>query len=343
MLIGKASKIDNLKETELTAEELTWSCAKDMKKYTFGGDGITIVCFSSLAKGCSQAALEWYRQQDISVVFVVLGSSIDKVACMELFYQSALEVLRKRSKVLRLYCTTCSLIDISQFCKGLNDQTGTNCNTRLPVMNHYDESTLIENAENYKREELRELITECENGRDNDTILVWVFILYEEAFDVVFREYCEHITSKQGDPAVACRKYAFELLLKITNSRNLAFNQMGDDHRGQYIFSFKSLLDASCSVWFNPKPLMVYNQIIGMCTAVLNQLQVAKISFDSNQTETTDRYHHQTVVKDRLDVGRVGFVQLGNALINRIKLIRAIKLTVEALVCFWFFLAITIL
>ena len=341
MLIGKASKIDNLKETELTAEELTWSCAKDMKKYTFGGDGITIVCFSSLAKGCSQAALEWYRQQDISVVFVVLGSSIDKAVFLELFYQSALEVLRKRSKVLRLYCTTCSLNDISQFCKGLNDQTGTNCNTRLPVMNHYDESTIIENAENYKREELRELITACENA---NTIRI-----YPEAFDVVFREYCEHITSKQGDPerrreqAVACRKYASELLLKITNSRNLAFNQMQDDDRARYLNSFLSLLHASCSVWFNPKPLMGYNQIIGMCTAAINNLQVANISFDSNQTETTERYHHQTVVKDRLDVGRAEFGWFFRGDIRRIKLIQAIKLTVEALVCFWFFLATTIL
>ena len=336
VVIGYSAKIDSLKETALTAEESTWSCAKDLKKCTLDGDAKTVVCFSSLAKGISNAALEWHQQQDISVVLVVLGNNIDEQA-FSLLRPSFCE----RSLVLCLHCTTAFLLDISQFSKGLIDQTETESNTPLSVRRQYDESELIEDAENYKREEIRELITAYENSRytiiDNDFLSGFRF--YSEAFDEVFREFRKILTSEQGDPerrreqAVACRKHASELLFKLSNlysPHRLPRHQWRNFDRLQCLGSFMSLQYASFSVWFNPNSLMCYNKIIEICRAAINRLEVTKNSFDSNQNEARNCLMNELIKEDRLHVPGEYFLGPNEEYTCRINLLREIELIVKA-------------
>ena len=117
VVIGVIPEMDCLQEAERNDYDSIWMSAIEAKKYTFDEDQ-TVFVFSNIAKACSKAAQEWYKQQNISVFIFVTGNIKFDLLALGIFSG----LLPKKTEIIKLQCPKSFEINISQFFKDLKEQ-----------------------------------------------------------------------------------------------------------------------------------------------------------------------------------------------------------------------------
>ena len=197
---------------------------------------------------------------------------------------------------------------------------------------------------NSSKEEIRELVSAFESHRSNQlyaNINMDLFQFYSEAYEVVFREYCQHVTSEQAnsvtsrEQAMVCRKDASELLLKCSQSlvKRSALFTTKDDNRFQILYCYiLSSQYAKYSVWFNPKHIMACEKVIEICAAAIEKLYVPDIGSDCHGTSATSNRNNdmnKLIIEDGIDVRRAFLFWSKTKYYKKIDVIRKIELDLE--------------
>ena len=198
-----------------------------------------------MAKAYSKEALDWFRQQKISCFIVIIENCIEKF-CSVLLEKRLLDPI-----VVELNCSKEFLHDISDFAKCLSEQKDDNCELPLPIPAP-PETKLDSDNSQYSWNNLKDLIVRLEEIADdyNDYDR---FIFYSKFYDIIFREYNQHLKFGRLDQARVLRKFASDLLLKCSDSCHKVSKNFTFGCQTHQQFLFLSVMLSKFSLFSNQK------------------------------------------------------------------------------------------
>ena len=270
VIIGTIPNTTFLTKTETIEKNLERCSADEVEQYLFDEEQNVLV-FSNFACALSLPALNWYQKRKISALIKIFTNKfekrIDQIVTTE--YISSPEYFNGPIYNLNYSCT-CDLIDISEFCLSLKEQTKIDCGRFLPEPLRVKTDATNEEKPSWRY--LRNLISVVNRfqrfGPGEEK-----YHFYAMCFDVLLEEYRQCIKSGCQTQAMHCRIEAQKFLLVFSDSIKVNISKADQLYR---LFTFLSIQYAKYSVWFNPKFFQGYNEVIRLSQDMLQTLQVEK-------------------------------------------------------------------
>ena len=286
VIIGNMPKLTCLEETEVTQRCLSWCSTNEVKQYSFKAKSTTVLNLTNKAKTSSDEALKWYQQQCIAAFLFVVENRFDRFSFQLL--NRSVSGGSSNCFVIEFTYMTVPLFDISQFCKGLQNQTDALCNRPLVLCPQLDQyKRRITDGIKCNLSEMRDLIAVLKahvDARPGDFSNEFnLFECHLEAFQLLFLEYFEHVKCGDRKQAVATRQKVADMLQYCSNSLHKQLKIIVQNDKFDY--SYLCIQYAKWSLWLNPDLSSLNETVIDIC-------QKSKIKLEQEKVHATKSYDH---------------------------------------------------
>ena len=278
VVIGNVPKLNCLGETEVTQRYLNWYSTNEVKQYTFKGN-TTVLNLTNKAKTISEEALDWYKQQRIAAFIFVVEHRFDTFSFQLL--NRSVSGGSNGCFVIELTYLTVPLVDITQFCKGLQNQTDALCKESLvlcPQLDQYTKRRTDGNKCNLS--ELKELsiVIKAHVDAHPEDFLFGINLMecYLEAYELLFLEYFQYVKSGDRKQAVVRRRKVADMLQNCSNCLHKQFEILFQKDMFDYLYLCVHY--AKWSLWLNPDLSNLNETIIDICQKSKDKLEQEKIN-----------------------------------------------------------------
>ena len=278
VIIGNMPKLTCLEETEVTQSCLNWCSTNEVKQYSFKGKekDTTVLNLTNKAKTSSDEALKWYQQQCIATFLFVVENRFDRISC-ELLNRSVSGGSNNCFVIEFTYMTVPSF-DISQFCKGLQNQTDALCNRPLVLCPQLDQYIKKTDGRKCSLNELRELLTVLKIHVDAHPEDVFYkrhqLECYLEAYELLFLEYFQYVKCGDRKQAAVSRQKVADMLELCSNSLHKHLEIIVQNDRFDYLYL--CIQYSNWSLWLNPDLSSLNKTVIEICQKSKRKLEQEK-------------------------------------------------------------------
>ena len=277
VIIGNMPKLTCLEETEVTQSCLSWCSTNEVKQYSFKGKDTTVLNLTNKAKTSSDEALKWYQQQCIATFLFVVENRFDRIS-FELLNRSV-SGGSNNCYVIEFTYMAVPLFDISQFCKGLQNQTVANCKEPLVLRPQLDQyKRRVTDGIRCNLSELRDLIAVLKAHVDPYTGYFSngfnLFKCHLEACELLFLEYFQYVKCGDRMQAVVSRRKVADMLKHCSNSLHKHLEIIVQNDRFDYLYL--CIQYSNWSLWLNPHLSSLNKTVIEICQKSKRELEQAK-------------------------------------------------------------------